>query len=649
MATAEIKIRSSFSPNGFDQARNNVSKLDKQVKEATHNINAGFQNIKTGNVVSGISQITNGIKQFVLSHPAVLAVAGGFALLAKSVSDCVKEFVQSEQVQVRFEQSMKSLNLSLYTQHFNNLASSIQKTTGISDEVVKDVIQIGLQMGISVKDMEKTVKVAADLSATFGIDLKNAVEMLAKAQEGETTQLTRMLPNLKETIKNAKDYSEILGVVGEKVQGAAEAQGNTLFGSMQKLKESFSDLKENIGSTIAPALQNIVNFVTTIVEKINELFTKSKAGIGKVSVGGQLVDYSQAEKMIKGSTSNKVVLEGQVFEKNTALELLKLMKDWGLTIEEAIIAQQQLKIGMVSVTEIVEKLFSKRNEKTESGKEKDDKEKDDKEKDDTTNTEENTEKLTNFVITGFTDIFTTMQNILTPITFDFSQFQTSLQNVVEVINDRFKTTERDVTNFGTKLRENIRNFLGNTFGVDLSSVKGFLLSILQQTQTFQALKNVLNPIIKMLDVAFRPILQAIAPILQVIYQILAPILQLIIPPLILFATMIANIIQALKALATTIYFIVTLQWNRLGEVKWTAFTGEQISQMIQDAQSGIASAATENPFADVTNTSTTSYSASGARDIYVNIYFNNSYVNGDAREIALRLRDEIRLAESMGY
>lgn len=40
---------------------------------------------------------------------------------------------------------------------------------------------------------------------------------------------------------------------------------------------------------------------------------------------------------------------------------------------------------------------------------------------------------------------------------------------------------------------------------------------------------------------------------------------------------------------------------------------------------------------------------SGAKDVYINFYFDRSYVNGDAREIALALREEIRQAEAMGY
>jgi hypothetical protein len=43
----------------------------------------------------------------------------------------------------------------------------------------------------------------------------------------------------------------------------------------------------------------------------------------------------------------------------------------------------------------------------------------------------------------------------------------------------------------------------------------------------------------------------------------------------------------------------------------------------------------------------TSYSVAG--DMYININFSHSFVNGDTREIAIMLRDEIRLAEGKGY
>jgi hypothetical protein len=56
----------------------------------------------------------------------------------------------------------------------------------------------------------------------------------------------------------------------------------------------------------------------------------------------------------------------------------------------------------------------------------------------------------------------------------------------------------------------------------------------------------------------------------------------------------------------------------------------------------------ENDYTKYSNSNnSTSYSVAG--DMYINIYYENSYVNGDTRAIALNIRDEIRKAEGKGY
>jgi hypothetical protein len=54
----------------------------------------------------------------------------------------------------------------------------------------------------------------------------------------------------------------------------------------------------------------------------------------------------------------------------------------------------------------------------------------------------------------------------------------------------------------------------------------------------------------------------------------------------------------------------------------------------------------ERNYSDYQNNST-SYTVAG--DMYININFSHSYVNGDSRQIAIMLRDEIRAAEAAGY
>ena len=53
--------------------------------------------------------------------------------------------------------------------------------------------------------------------------------------------------------------------------------------------------------------------------------------------------------------------------------------------------------------------------------------------------------------------------------------------------------------------------------------------------------------------------------------------------------------------------------------------------------------------AATSSTASASASYTAARDIYMNVYYQNSYVNGDARAIALSIREEIKRAEQLGY
>lgn len=177
-----------------------------------------------------------------------------------------------------------------------------------SDEVIKDAMQIGLQMGISAKDIERVTKVAMDMSATFGTDLKTNIEMLAKAQEGQTGQLTKLLPNMKEAIKDGMEFSDVLGTIEERTNGAAAATGGTFQGSMNKLKESFSDLKEEIGKSFAPTLKIIVDAIETIISGMAKLVKQTNDIVEIQKTASYQYLFLQKQQEIY----NKAIAEGWI-------------------------------------------------------------------------------------------------------------------------------------------------------------------------------------------------------------------------------------------------------------------------------------------------------------------------------------------------
>jgi len=659
MASSEIKITSKFNSGGVDSAKNSLNKLEQTAKSATHNLSAGFENIKLGNLNTGIAQVSSGLSGLTASLPILGAIAGGFVAVGKAVSECVKEFAEAEVVEVKFKNSLNALGLSVFTRQFSDFAGELQKTTGISDEVIKDVMQLGLQMGISAGDIERITKLATNMSATFGIDLKTSVEMLAKAQEGQTTQLTRLLPNMKEAIKEGMSFNEVLGVLEERTNGASEAVGGTLQGSMNKLKQSFSDLKEEIGKSFAPALKELVDFFTKIITAMadvkktsNELVEIQKSATYNYiyqKKQQEVFDRAIAEGWIGDSIKLGIELEKATQE---AIKLTKRYNEYQAELEKKQVQEKQKK----EETESPETGGQTQQSKTEQ-----------------VNVVVETKPLTEFplVINNyykkieqltenmFSDIDDEVLKQMEILEEERKKREALLAEINNEINRRealgtFREEEqkkggkKDLTLEGKETdKKQLENVLSSAFKINLTDPLSAIMSVLEQTKAFAMLGETIKPIIDMLDAVLMPVLQALAPVFTVLYQSIAPILKLLIPPLIFISALIANLVVGFQALLKTIWYVVSFQWNKIGTVQWTAMSMEQINSAVQTALAGVDIAASENPFSGST-TSTTTYSASGARDIYVNIFYEHSYVNGDAREIALNIRNEIRMAEALG-
>lgn len=679
MASAEVRITSKFNSSGVDAAKNSLNKLEQTSKGATHNLSAGFQNIKLGNLNAGISQISSGLSGLSTALPVLGLAAAGIAGVAKAVSACVKEFAQAEVVNVRFSNSLSALGLSMYEKQFSNFASAMQKVSGVSDEVIKDAMQIGLQMGISANDIERVTKVAMDMSATFGTDLKTNIEMLAKAQEGQTTQLTRLLPNMKEAIKDGMAFSDVLGEIETRTNGAAAAAGGTFQGSMNNLKESFSELKEEIGESFAPTLKIIVDAIYAIIDGMVKLVKQANDLVEIQNTAAYQYLFLQKQQEIY----NKAMAEGWIHDSVRVLaEIDKASKQIEKQVQQANEYQEKW----------AKTLQQQKEEEKKKKEEEEKKKKETQQKTDTSSANITTQtaiietptitiSAPTMTATGLEHYYNKLQKVTDETFSDIDDNVLAQMEALEAQKRKAEEIEAMYGNIGKpnppnipegsaltkdmmkalskelkdeedrkqKEKEDRREKVGDVFGIDLSSPMAALMSLLEQTKTFAMLGEVIQPIINMLDAVLMPVLQALAPVFTVLYESIAPILKLLIPPLIFVAALIANLVVAFKALLQTIWYVVTLQFSKIKTVKWTAMSMSQINEAVQNAMAGVDAAAAENPFGETTSSGTsTTYSASGARDIYVNIYYEHSYVNGDAREIALNIRNEIRLAEAMG-
>nr|DAI32700.1 MAG TPA: tail length tape measure protein [Caudoviricetes sp.] len=175
--------------------------------------------------------------------------------------------------------------------------------------------------------------------------------------------------------------------------------------------------------------------------------------------------------------------------------------------------------------------------------------------------------------------------------------------------------------------------------------------------------NIIAPIITALQPAITAISKLLAMLtpMNIVLKLLAAVLKIfgdaimfiynkILVPVVNF---LLKIICAVGNFFIRMYNGIIGVLNSISIFGWHPFNFSTKSEMNYDSMklSQSPNNSSENGNGRRSGNTNTGGSASytAAKDIYVNIYYNHSYVNGDARQIALSIRDEIKSAERLGY
>lgn len=145
-------------------------------------------------------------------------------------------------------------------------ASEIQKATTVGDEAVLELMQLGASLGrLAGEDLKDATKAAIGFSKAYGIELKAAMTLVAKAAQGNVSALTRYGIMLDKTMTQEEKFQEIMRL-GADAFKVAEAEADTYQGRLEQLRNAVGDLAEAIGEQLAPAMKSFAESMTETVE-----------------------------------------------------------------------------------------------------------------------------------------------------------------------------------------------------------------------------------------------------------------------------------------------------------------------------------------------------------------------------------------------
>jgi len=192
-------------------------------------------------------------------------VAGGALLAGKAALDWGQAAADDEAEQALFEQSVKIAGASNdIVDAFNNQIDAGMKLKGFTDTELREAYAQAYGQSKDLAQSQEDVALAMDVARKAGVPLNTALDAITKAHNGQTTALSRMLPEYGALIKDAGSSAAALDLVRNATQGAADTFANTSQGQMQRAKMAFGEITESIGAALLPVLAEIAPIMQDI-------------------------------------------------------------------------------------------------------------------------------------------------------------------------------------------------------------------------------------------------------------------------------------------------------------------------------------------------------------------------------------------------
>ncbi|OGW80018.1 MAG: hypothetical protein A3G33_08125 [Omnitrophica bacterium RIFCSPLOWO2_12_FULL_44_17] len=206
----------------------------------------------------------------------------------RPVVDFMKSAIKESAAQ---EDAINRLNVALQLQgtftqelslQYQEMAASIQSSTRFADDAVLRMMQTLTTVGnVAPQDMGKVTQAVLNFATVTGTDLQTAAEQFAKAADGDTKMLEKWIGKIDESIPRSHRFAVALGMVDEKMGGAASANVHTYSGAVAQLGNSFHDLQKSLGNYIVqnPTIVQGINNVTWAFNNLSKFVTEHKTDI----------------------------------------------------------------------------------------------------------------------------------------------------------------------------------------------------------------------------------------------------------------------------------------------------------------------------------------------------------------------------------
>jgi hypothetical protein len=267
----------------FEQAQSRSISLRRELSNTRAEVrNLDKQTQTSAGKMGGAWKKLQGVFKNPLFTAATIA---GVTLFGRKA---VQAFAQAEQSQLKLVEAYRKFNAiqNVPIESIRALASELQTLTGTDDDLLAAAAATLARFELTGDAITRLLPLVNDFAILTGRDVVDASEAIGKAFMGNARALKELGIDFRRTGDTGKDFETIMAALEAKAGGAGKAFGETAQGGLARAKAAFSDLQEEIGGTLVPALTALLRVVEPFVKFVSGMPGPIKAvviGIGVFS------------------------------------------------------------------------------------------------------------------------------------------------------------------------------------------------------------------------------------------------------------------------------------------------------------------------------------------------------------------------------
>lgn len=320
----QIGLQLRALPNAFDPVTGKLNKhnaeavalnktyleLNQSLKKADAGMGVFFRDVGHYEIV--IDKLKEGFGEFASSLLLAVGIIPGLFGIVDFLKDSTEKFNEEQVAIAQLENILKNIGrIDAFDRLKEKAAALSEEFKTFEGKEIIGVFQQLIQYGkLTERQINEVTPVIINFATITHQSLEAATNTILKSLEGNNRGLKQFGINIRDAKNTTEAFGLVMNELAPRVEGAAKAFGDTTAGQIKKTEVQITELKEQIGQELQPAIKLFYQTLSDGLKGIPQIFDTLGGSLNKF---GETIKFNieLIAEFAKGGTTGAASLLAQ--------------------------------------------------------------------------------------------------------------------------------------------------------------------------------------------------------------------------------------------------------------------------------------------------------------------------------------------------